>query len=73
MENKEKMFKKYIQHPVQSHQIVFSFFTVPTGAPRDVRISADSPTSLLVKWTVRTGTIFYFSYYDRERIYPDAL
>ena len=28
---------------------------VPTGAPRDVRIKADSPMSLVVEWTVRTG------------------
>ena len=28
-------------------------FSVPTGAPRDVRIRAASTTSLLIEWTVR--------------------
>lgn len=32
---------------------LFLRFSVPTGAPYDVRIRAASTTSLLIEWTVR--------------------
>ena len=37
------------------HGVPITLFSspVPTGAPRDVRIRAASPTSLLIEWAVR--------------------
>ena len=52
--------RNHASHKLQRHLTV-SFnvlFLVPTGAPRDVRIRASSPTTLVIEWAVSLVPVF---------------
>lgn len=52
--------RKHDSHKLQRHLTVSfnELFLVPTGAPRDVRIRASSPTTLVIEWAVSLVPVF---------------